>query len=158
MAFVVLRRDGRFEIRESVATPAGPRSRTLATFHRLSDATLEHAQRRATRPFDRGAVVASADRAGAPRDTRETVRLAHRLLTELEAGRNVPSVLARALARHLETNAPFPDSLPPMADWLGVGLRDRGDALRDLLRVTDRLPRRPQGRRRRFPRIVSTPT
>ena len=41
MAYVTARRDGAFEVRESRSTPAGPRSRTLATFRELDAATIE---------------------------------------------------------------------------------------------------------------------
>jgi hypothetical protein len=66
MAYVVPRPKGRFEIRESLHTAAGPRARSLAGFSVLSDAVLAKAAQRAQRPFDAGAVVASGRRAGAP--------------------------------------------------------------------------------------------
>jgi hypothetical protein len=66
MAYVVARPKGRFEIRESLHTPNGPRARSLAGFDVLSDAVLAKAARRAQRPFDVGAVIASGRRAGAP--------------------------------------------------------------------------------------------
>jgi hypothetical protein len=65
MAYVVARPKGRFEIRESVHTPKGPRARSLANFSHLSDEVLARANERATRPFDRGAVRAAAARAAA---------------------------------------------------------------------------------------------
>lgn len=66
MAYVVRRRGDRFEIRESVHTPAGPRARTLANFSRMTDQTLATAASRSQRPFDTKMVVASARKAGAP--------------------------------------------------------------------------------------------
>ncbi len=157
MTFVVARRDCRFEIRESVSTPQGPRARTLATFRAVNDTVLDLAERRAERPFDRRKVEAKALAVGASRDTREAVRLAHSLLEDLHLGRSLPPVLAAALARRLAgTGTPLPDSLPPLDDWIGSTPRERGDALRDLLRLTDLLP---PGRRRRgkvFPRLAST--
>ncbi|HEX3693249.1 MAG TPA: hypothetical protein VHU13_07885 [Solirubrobacteraceae bacterium] len=65
MAYVVARKGGRFEIRESLHTAGGPRSRTLAGFRVLSDQTLAAAAQRAQRPFDRDAVIRSGRRAGA---------------------------------------------------------------------------------------------
>ncbi|HTA13906.1 MAG TPA: hypothetical protein VK781_03520 [Solirubrobacteraceae bacterium] len=65
MAFVVARRGGRFEIRESLHTASGPRSRTLAGFDVLTEETLTAAARRAQRPFDVEAVIRSGRRAGA---------------------------------------------------------------------------------------------
>jgi hypothetical protein len=66
MAYVVARPKGRFEIRESLHTPHGPRARSLAGFDVLSAAVLGKAARRAQRPFDAEAVLASGRRAGAP--------------------------------------------------------------------------------------------
>jgi hypothetical protein len=65
MAYVVTRPKGRFEIRESLHTAAGPRARSLAGFDVLSDGVLAKAAQRAQRPFDVGAVLASGRRAGA---------------------------------------------------------------------------------------------
>jgi hypothetical protein len=66
MAYVVARPKGRFEIRESLHTPDGPRARSLAGFGVLTDAVLAKAARRAQRPFDVRTVLASGRRAGAP--------------------------------------------------------------------------------------------
>ena len=63
MAYVVARPKGRFEIRESVYTPKGPRARTLANFEELTDKVLDTARLRASRPFDLDAVLASAEKA-----------------------------------------------------------------------------------------------
>ncbi len=63
MAYVVARPRGRFEIRESVHTPKGPRARSLANYELLTDEVLGTARRRATRPFDTEAVRASARKA-----------------------------------------------------------------------------------------------
>jgi hypothetical protein len=65
MAYVVPRKGGRFEIRESLYTPGGPRSRTLAGFRALNDQVLDAAAQRAQRPFDQEAVIRSGRRAGA---------------------------------------------------------------------------------------------
>jgi hypothetical protein len=66
MAYVVARPKGRFEIRESLYTPDGPRARSLAGFDVLTDAVLAKAARRAQRPFDVAAVLESGRRAGSP--------------------------------------------------------------------------------------------
>jgi hypothetical protein len=66
MAFVVARPKGRFEIRESIHTPTGPRARSLAGFYVLTDEVLAKAARRAQRSFDLEAVLASGQRAGVP--------------------------------------------------------------------------------------------
>jgi hypothetical protein len=65
MAYVVARRSGRFEIRESLHTAKGPRARTLAGFSVLTDDVLSAAARRAQRPFDADGVLRSGRRAGA---------------------------------------------------------------------------------------------
>jgi hypothetical protein len=159
MAFVVVRRDGRFEIRESVTTPNGPRARTLATFRELTDSVLERAESNACRPFDRTQVERRAISAGASRDTRDVARRAHALLADLHSGHRLPPILAGALALELAAaGGALPDTLPPLSDWLGASTRQRGEALRDLLRMTDRIPQRQQPRRRPFPRLASAPT
>jgi hypothetical protein len=66
MAYVVARPRGRYEVRESLHTPKGPRARSLAGFEVLTDEVLAMAAQRSTRPFDAEAVLASAGRAGAP--------------------------------------------------------------------------------------------
>jgi hypothetical protein len=65
MAYVVGRPKARFEIRESVHTPKGPRARSLANFAVLTDAVIAAAKARACRPFDVQAVRAAAARVGA---------------------------------------------------------------------------------------------
>ncbi len=65
MAYVVARRGGRFEIRESLHTANGPRARTLAGFGVLTDDIMAAAAKRAQRPFDAEAVIRSGRRAGA---------------------------------------------------------------------------------------------
>ena len=110
MAYVVARPKGRFEIRESVHTPKGPRARSLANFAQLSDEVLARARRRARRPFDADAVRAAAARAAlkvTPRHERpETRRFVE---------------VSRRMARSLE-------QVPQPADR-----QDPGDALLDLL-------------------------
>ncbi len=65
MAYVVARPKGRFEVRESLHTPKGPRARSLVGFDVLTDEVVATAAGRATRPFDAAAVIASGRRAGA---------------------------------------------------------------------------------------------
>jgi hypothetical protein len=76
MAYVVARPQGRFEIRESLYTPDGPRARSLAGFDVLTDDVLAKAARRAQRPFDVNAVLASGRRAGATATVRAPGRKA----------------------------------------------------------------------------------
>jgi hypothetical protein len=104
MAYVVSRPKGRFEIRESVHTPKGPRARSLANFSHLSDEVLTRARQRASRPFDTDAVRAAAARAAAARadpditprhrrpETRQFVEASRRMARSLE---RVPPPTAR---------------------------------------------------------------
>jgi hypothetical protein len=141
MAYVVARPRRRFEIRESVHTPKGPRARSLASFTELSDEVLGKAGRRASRPFDPDAVRTSAARAGAPtrRDSRSGARQA-------EMRKFVES--SRRMAAALETRPRGAGSSPP---------RDPGDALIELLDLVSQVsafgpPRRPEPLR--FPALA----
>jgi hypothetical protein len=134
MAYVVARPKGRYEIRESVHTPKGPRARSLANFAALTDEVLETAQRRASRPFDPAAVRASARRAGSPvqRSRRPRGRTAPGL-PPAEAHHFVAA--SRRMVRSL-------DAAPPR---IGDQGRDPGDALIDLLEFVAQIaPFRPK--------------
>jgi len=134
MAYVVTRPKGRFEIRESLHTPKGPRARSLANFAHLTDEVLDRARRRASRPFDSEAVRAAAERAAAIGNARpERPETRH----FVEASRR----MARSLER-----------VRPPADR-----RDPGDALIGLLGFVARV--KPFGPARtpeplRFPPLV----
>jgi len=156
MAFVVARRDGRFEIRESTATPRGPRARTLATFRAITPEVLDLAESRAVGRFDRQRIEARALELGAANDDAAATRAGWDLVARLASGDGIPPTLRSALASQLGADAArLADSIPPVLEWLGVGLHERGDALRDLLRMTDRLPARSHRPGRAFPRIAS---
>ena len=115
MAYVVARPKGRFEIRESVHTAKGPRARSLASFSELDDKVLAKARRRASRPFDAGAVRTSAARVGA---AGTAAAVTDRRRPEMR--QFVES--SRRMARNLATR---PAPTGPR--------RDPGDALIDLL-------------------------
>ncbi len=142
MAFVVRRPGGRFEARESHATPRGPRARTLATFATLDDATVALVIERAETPVDVHALVQAARRAGASVTVGATpVDIAARaLLAELRAGHHPAPALAAALADAVDTDADVSDTARAAAAWSGATLEERGEALRDLLLLSDRLP------------------
>ena len=87
MAYVVARPKGRFEVRESVHTPKGPRARSLVNFTELTDDVLATAASRATRPFNADAVRAAAARAAAARprpEVRRFVAASQRMARSLE--------------------------------------------------------------------------
>ena len=156
MAFLVARRPGQWEIRESVHTASGPRARTLATFRVLTDAVLEQAEAAAVRPFDREEVRASAWRAGVPLGEPLADRAARALLGEVAAGHLPAPGLRRLVVDRLTEAAPLPDleAGGSASEWAGASLEERGETLRDLLELTDRLPA-PRRGVLRFPRLTA---
>jgi hypothetical protein len=150
------------EIRESVATRAGPRARTLAVFRgALAPDVMERAAGLARRPFDREALRARAVALGVPLSERRADAAARALLRDLRQGVSLDPVLVTLLREALAPLAakPAPEALAEAAEWIGVGAERRGAALRGLLRASDRLVRaRPARREReapRFPRFRS---
>ena len=139
MAYVVARPRGRFEIRESVHTPKGPRARTLANFEQLTDKVLDTARLRASRPFDVDAVRASAEKASASAAARRSGR-GHLggLATPHRPEMRRFAESSRRMAAALEARPPSAGSA-----------RDPGDALIDLLDLVAqvsafRAPRPPE--------------
>jgi hypothetical protein len=119
MAYVVARPKGRFEVRESVHTPKGPRARSLANFTELTDDVLATAARRATRPFDADAVRAAATRAAnrpAP-EMRRFVAASRRMASSLEprpaAPRQDPGNALIDLLGFVAQITPFRAARPP---------------------------------------------
>lgn len=160
MTYVVGRPDGRgdtrYEIRESVSTPAGPRARTLATFRVLTAGVIAEAAGRARRPFDEAKVRARAAALGAPRRSHEAAASATELLARLRHGEPLPPALAAELRRALpRKKSELPDSLESAVEWIGVDDVTRGRALRDLLDVASRIPSRPRPATSSFPRLTS---
>jgi hypothetical protein len=145
MAYVVARPGRRFEIREAHSTPAGPRSRTLATFRQLDDEVLARAASRAAATFDGDAVRAAARRAGAPVSASTADRAARQLLLELRAGRPPAPGLAAIVSGAIGGATGVPDSVAAMAEWIGASPAERGAALVDLLQLVDHLPARRAG-------------
>src|SRR4030081_2734130 len=86
MAYIVPHRSGTWEIRESRATPAGPRSRTLASFGTLTLEVIERAQARSSKTLDPAELRAAAARAGAPIAVDASDSAAVELLSELASG------------------------------------------------------------------------
>jgi hypothetical protein len=120
MAYVVARSKGRFEIRESVYTPKGPRARSLANFAHLTDEVLATARRRASRPFDDEAVRAAAERKAAGVRSEQPAPAGPGPSRRPEMQRLVEA--SRRMAASLESR-PRPAG----------SARDPGDALIDLL-------------------------
>jgi hypothetical protein len=143
MAYVVRRPGGSWEIRESVATPKGPRSRTLASFRRFTPAVVSRAVRAAQRPTSAAQIHEAARRAGAVGSAADAA--ARSLLAEAAAGRRPSPGLSRLLLAALgdATEHDPPGSGAP--EWMEATPEQRGNTVRDLMRLTDRMPRR--GRR-----------
>lgn len=159
MAYVVRRSGGSWEIRESRTTPAGPRSRTLATFSTLTPEVVSLAQGRSDRPLQAVQLRQAARRAGAPVAAPVSDRAAGELISELAAGRKPRPEIARLLVDSLLGDpAAALDNARAAAAWIGASPLKRGKALHDLLLLVDHLPRRERPGRPRFPRIESQPT
>lgn len=149
MAYVVRRPAGRWEIRESYSTPAGPRARTLVTFQTLIPEVIDRAARAAKTNFDARAVVRSAKRAGTPIAPSPADSRAIALVRSLARDEPIRPGLRRMLADRL-SGRPVDDDL---AEWIGASTTARGEALVDLLGLADRLPG-PRRTPLRFPRLV----
>jgi hypothetical protein len=158
MAYVVARKTGAWEIRESHSTDAGPRSRTLASFRSLTPEAIERAQARSARHLDASELRKAARRAGAPVATPASDRAAGELLAELAVGRRPRPSLGRLLAKALSADGAQPtDNAEAAAAWVAASPERRGETLRDLLLLVDHLPRARTPERARFPRIASRP-
>jgi hypothetical protein len=155
--YVVPRQTGSWEMRESRLTPRGPRSRTLATFRTLTPDVIERVQARSSKHLGSDEIRRVAARAGAPVELPAADRAAAALLGDLGAGRSPRPVLRRLLAEALAGQAEAESSnAQAAAAWIARSLAERGDALRDLLLLTDRLPAR-QRPPTRAPRLDSLP-
>lgn len=160
MAFAARRGNGTWELREAASTPAGPRSRTLATFRTLTPEVVAHAQERARQPLSAADARAAARRAGAPVVPTAADDAAGRLLAELASGRpprhELRALLRDALATNDGDDHKPSDAARAAAMWVSASTHQRGEALRDLLDLTDRLPVPRARARERFPRLDST--
>lgn len=170
MAYVTANRRGGFEVRESRATPDGPRSRTLATFRLLDDEVIERARERAEKPPSADELREAALRAGAPVAAAPVDRAAAETVRRLAAGERVDPMLRRLLLDALgrqergeRFEAPAPGASHPevsdaareASEWLGVDAERRGEALRETLDLVDALPVRILSDGIDFPRLRS---
>jgi hypothetical protein len=182
MAYVTARPGGTWEIRESVSTPKGPRSRTLASFRTLTSEIVEQARARAAKPLSPDDVRRAARRAGAPVDLATADKAAGDLLRELANGREPHPILRQLLIDALQAGPPVrlgepartfgsraaaepldaherqaPESLDnarASAAWLTASQAERGDALYDLLLLADQFPpSRSRAEHDGFPRL-----
>jgi hypothetical protein len=165
MAFIVATKPGRFEVRESVSTPKGPRSRTLASLSELTPEVIEKARRRAKRSFDEAALREAALRVGAPVAEPPVDRAARETLRLLARGKRLDPMLRRLLADALGDEERYDRPRDPEAlvsaearsasEWAGADSGERAEALRQLLELADALPVRRRHPEIGFPRLRS---
>ncbi|HEX5989284.1 MAG TPA: hypothetical protein VFY75_03605 [Solirubrobacterales bacterium] len=166
MAYVVATKPGRFEVRESVNTAEGPRSRTLASFRELTAETVEKVQARAEKPPTAAELTHLALRAGAPVRGSELDEAASETLRRIASGEQPDPKLRRLLIDALSNEGPsehpseskslVSDAARAATQWIGVGVEDRATALRELLELADALPVRLRPHEIGFPRLRST--
>lgn len=158
MAYIVARKTGAWEIRESHGTKAGPRSRTLASFRSLTPEVIEHAQKRSIKRLDADELRRAARRAGAPVAAQPSDRAAGELLAQLAVGKRPRPLLAKLLADALAgEKSRSTDNAEAAAAWIAASPERRGETLRDLLLLVDHLPQPRTRKRARFPRFASRP-
>jgi hypothetical protein len=157
MAYLVSRPNGRWELRRSKATEAGPRSETLLTFRELTDAGVLHAVQRANGGLTAEQVESAARRAGAPIALSAGRRSALELLRELRAGATLPESWRTALRDALAGGGEGGETADLIAAWGDASAERRGDALRDLLLLADAIPsRRSRGDLPSFPGFATS--
>ncbi|MGN6557176.1 MAG: hypothetical protein ACTHLH_04090 [Solirubrobacterales bacterium] len=166
MAYVVATKPGRFEVRESVSTPKGPRSRTLASFREMTIETVDRVQANSEKPPTAAELTRLALRAGAPVRGSELDEAASETLRRIASGEQPDPKLRRLLLDALssqsgteqppESNGLVSDAARAASQWIGVGAEDRGNALRELLELADALPIRLRPHEIGFPHLRST--
>ena len=161
MAFVVPTKPGRFEIRESVSTSKGPRSRTLASFTKLDEEAVAKAQAKASAPLDVEGLRRAARRVSAPVAAPPVEQAARELIAELGKGRRLDPTLRRILLDLLRSGrqdgavpSPWHEATHEVAEWMAATPAEKGQALVDLLLLADALPSGGRrGKPLRFPRL-----
>lgn len=161
MAFIVPTRAGRFEIRESRSTPAGPRSQTLVSFKELTDEVIAKAQAKASTAPSADALRRGARRAGAPVARPVIEQAARQVIAELAKGDRLEPTLRQILLELLqrgyrEDASPSPENEAArgVAIWMAASPEERGRTLFELLLLADALPSGGRrGKPLRFPRL-----
>lgn len=143
-------RNGAFEVRESHSTADGPRSRTLASFRELDEATIRKVIERAEKKPSREELVEAVLRAGAPLAQPPVEAAARALLRSLARGEALSPKNRRLLLDALGGES------MQAAEWLDAPLAERGETGRDLLLLVDATPLRRRPDKSSFPRIDST--
>jgi hypothetical protein len=139
VAYVVARPKARFEIRESVHTPKGPRARSLANFAVLTDDVVAAARARASRPFNAQAVRTAAARVAARVAAQVETQVETQVQAQVEAQVDVPGTSDSPAMRH------FVESSRRMAATLerppSGPRRDAGESLIELMGFADAIAR-----------------
>jgi hypothetical protein len=164
MAFVVPTRKNSYEIRESIGTDRGPRSRTLVSFHELNDVVIAKARAKAVKPPSAEELRRAARRAGAPVAREPIEQAARELIAELARGNQLDPTLRQIVLEMLQRGyredakpSPANEAARAVALWMAATPEERGRALFDLLLLADALPSGGRrGKPLRFPRLDST--
>lgn len=157
MAFVVSKPNGTWEVRESRRTPAGPRSRTLATFREFTPEVAGQVAERSSTPLDREEIRRKAVRAGAPVADSEVERAAKSLLRQMSLGQKPRRALAQLIGDSFPEvrGSTVSHEADRMKLWAGASMDERGEALTELLDLGDALPPVKHRHASVFPRIES---
>ena len=137
MAYVVKRRDGSWEIRESRQTGKGPRAFTLATLREETPDVIQRARKRSKSGFLESELQRKLDEAGVPPAMTDTDRAARQLLYELEAKGPPSEALRQALLEKLGHTS------GAHADREESELRRSGRLFEDVLDLAAELPYEP---------------
>jgi hypothetical protein len=138
MAFVVKRKDGSWEIRESRHTEKGPRAFTLVTLREETPDLILRARERSKAGFLESELRRKLDEAGVPPVMTDTDRAARQLLFELETKGPPSEGLRKALLEKLGYSTE-----PPHADEDEAGLQRIGRIFEDVLDLAVELPYEP---------------
>lgn len=154
MAFLKQSRSGRWEIRESRATPDGPRARTLATFATLDREHILLASSRAEAVFDADAITEAARRAGAPVALAPADAAATALLRALGDGHSPATGLRRLLLDALSDKRSAPETEEALGH-VGKSAAERGAEIVDLMLLSDAIPTKAPTAGLTFPPVRS---
>lgn len=139
--FIVARKNGTWEARESSRTPEGPRSRTLASFRILDSQTAELIRKRASGAVDEDELRQMAARAGVPVEATPADQAGAALLRSFSRGEQPRRAISALLASSLGAgDRPVSHAAEAMSGWIGATQRERSEALVDLLLLADRFP------------------
>lgn len=152
MAFLKQNRSGRWEIRESRSTPAGPRAKTLSTFATLDHEHLLIAKSRAEGSFDDDAITQAARRAGVPVALPRADAAATALLRALGDGHVPAPGLRQLLLDALASTRNSPETEEALGH-VGKSADQRSAELVDLLLLSDAVPAKSSASELSFPVI-----